>query len=787
MSGLVDFSGYSKKIVAAIITVATLTVSGAAVFLGSFSVSGQASVGYVSSTGMTTSTLSPSISVITPAGYNGITATLQQNNSTGTSRALDITQKAAGNGIRVTQTGSTGRTDSSSGALVAITTGVGNSFGLNVYTQNNNPGTLGQFNAAPQFSTTGTDVAQWLGTTTTQITTNYNGNYPSSGTILVQNGTSIGESNDSVFVTYASTTSVSGGPYSFNGVAGTLVNRTAGMSAIAGAQIAYINTTTTSQLVRSVDWSTNGGQPNFYIIAPNPDEEWVARGGYDNSKGQGKHEIDVPSGYGTAAPTSTDVLRINGRDDLDTTYQTGVIFAREGITGRGLVAIGGQNLTNPMNFNARLTVLNSNNYGDTNNGSLVVAQILGSATNTQTADLMDWGQGGNPPTVQAFIDATGNFKNLGSVTTSQEYVSNLSVLSKVIASASSSFQALSMTQATATDVTSTRWLGWAAASGSSAVIGIYGGIASSTMVSGTSIFLGSAGGGGLLSTATSGWAFTDSGSAGQMTSPTGTLYWVASGTNMYAAVIQQLDGSSARANGLAVDIRNSSNITTDRIVNFSSNGTARFLITPAGVVGINTTAPTGANGATSMKLEVVGVASTTAMTISVPATNALTDNLMCISATGTVQSEAASCTVSSARFKENINSLSAQKLRDEVMKLRAVTFDWKEGYAPGSGVNGGGKESSGFIAEEVALIDPQLVVYEPGSEADVAWENEHYPGVVLHKNGMDLVPKTIDYPRITYVLAGAIQAEDARITALENRMSLWDKLWAGLKALFAAL
>lgn len=699
------------------------------------------SFGHVSTTDNVTSTMQL-LSLMGYAANPSTVLTINQKN-TGSNRAVLITNAGTSNGIKIDQNGNSGRTDSSSGALLIDTTSVGNSFGANIYSQNNNAGNLLQVNAAPQYSTTGTSAAQWLGTTSTQLLTNYNGNYPSSGTILVHNGTSIGESNDSVFVTYASTSAPAGGPYSFNGVAGTFVTRQNGLAAVSGAQVSFIGTTTTWQQVRSIDNNLNGGVPDFYMIAPNPDFEMVARGGYDNSAGVGKFEIDVPAGN-SVQPTTTDMGRLNGRDDSDVGYNTAFSWGRPGPTGQGKVAIGFQNWATPFNVqNSHLTVANSNRFGDVNNGALVVAQFLGSATNTQTAHLSDWGIGGDPPTIYSFINATGSFITSG-------YVSGTS--------------------------------------------GLFGNLtlASSTNNPGASVYLNYPGSAGLLSTATSGYSYADASAAGQMTSPTGTLYWVASGTNMYAAVIQNLEGSTAKGSGLAVDIRYNGSVSTGpKIVNFSSGGSSRLNITGSGVTSLGLSNPT--NGVVN-RLEVAGVASTTALTISIPGTNAAAMNALCISTTGTVNSQSTACSVSSARFKENINALSSDKLLAEVKALRAVSFDWKDGSVPKDGPNAGGKASTGFIAEEVAKVDPQLVLYVEGSPEDVAWEQKHYPGVVIEKDGKHFIPRSVDYARVSYVLTGAIQAQEerlagieARLSAVETRLSLWDKLWAALKAFFASL
>ena len=165
--------------------------------------------------------------------------------------------------------------------------------------------------------------------------------------------------------------------------------------------------------------------------------------------------------------------------------------------------------------------------------------------------------------------------------------------------------------------------------------------------------------------------------------------------------------------------------------------------------------------------------------------NVATDDFVCYSATGTLQFETANCTVSSARFKENINSLSSREMLNKVRQLRAVSFDWKEGKIPDHGINGGGKESTGFIAEEVALIDPMLVVYtNEYSPSDLAFVEKNYPKSVLYKNGKTLIPKTVDYARVSVLLSGAVQSLDERLNELENKTVIRYSFWDWFRSLF---
>lgn len=165
------------------------------------------------------------------------------------------------------------------------------------------------------------------------------------------------------------------------------------------------------------------------------------------------------------------------------------------------------------------------------------------------------------------------------------------------------------------------------------------------------------------------------------------------------------------------------------------------------------------------------------------------DGFLCLGTNNTVSSQSANCTVSSARFKNHIASLSPQELLTEVNKLRAVSFNWKDGSVPSGGTNGGGRASTGFVAEEVAAIDPQLVVYAVASPDDLAWELIHYPDSILYKDGKSLIPQTVDYARVSYLTVGAIQAQEkrldtlsARLDAIDHRVGLLEKIMNWVKS-----
>lgn len=88
---------------------------------------------------------------------------------------------------------------------------------------------------------------------------------------------------------------------------------------------------------------------------------------------------------------------------------------------------------------------------------------------------------------------------------------------------------------------------------------------------------------------------------------------------------------------------------------------------------------------------------------------------------------------SSRRYKENIQHLT---LGDEVLKLQPVTFTYKENGTP----------DFGLIAEEVAQVLPDIVVYKDGE------------------------PETVQYHKLPVLLLDALQKQDATIKELQWRI-----------------
>jgi hypothetical protein len=185
------------------------------------------------------------------------------------------------------------------------------------------------------------------------------------------------------------------------------------------------------------------------------------------------------------------------------------------------------------------------------------------------------------------------------------------------------------------------------------------------------------------------------------------------------------------------------------------------------------------------KIDVIGVSSTGQVSIPNMDPLGITSSFACLNASnGTLQKMAANCTVSSIRFKEHIDSLSDRDLMEKVLELRAVGFDYREENG-GKGLLGTSHDE-GFIAEEVALIDPYLVVWETVPEGDegLLEVRSLYPSVPMEKDGMWMIPKSVDYMKISVLLTGAVQDMDSRLTELESRMGILERILGFLKELF---
>jgi hypothetical protein len=102
--------------------------------------------------------------------------------------------------------------------------------------------------------------------------------------------------------------------------------------------------------------------------------------------------------------------------------------------------------------------------------------------------------------------------------------------------------------------------------------------------------------------------------------------------------------------------------------------------------------------------------------------------------------------VSSRRYKTNIARLGFGL--DLVRRLRPITFDWKEG----------GKHDLGFIAEDVAAIEPLLVTYDSKGQVE-----------------------GVKYDRVGVLLVNAVQEQQAQIAQQQHTIETLQQQNAQIK------
>ena len=150
-------------------------------------------------------------------------------------------------------------------------------------------------------------------------------------------------------------------------------------------------------------------------------------------------------------------------------------------------------------------------------------------------------------------------------------------------------------------------------------------------------------------------------------------------------------------------------------------------ITNGALVGISTTTPwrtLSVNGT-------VGLAGLSSVSTNQSA-------YLCLSSTNEVVQDSTTCLASSLRFKQNIQPLEATSGLSEVMQLNPVSFQYTPEY------NGALQDNPnfngtfvGFIAEEVAKIDPRLVT------VDVTGSTPNAPHGVRYENVTAILTKAV--------------------------------------------
>jgi Chaperone of endosialidase len=179
----------------------------------------------------------------------------------------------------------------------------------------------------------------------------------------------------------------------------------------------------------------------------------------------------------------------------------------------------------------------------------------------------------------------------------------------------------------------------------------------------------------------------------------------------------------------------------------STAGTATstfMVVTSAGNVGIASTSPwrtLDVNGTVGFK------------NLSSVSTNQ--SAYLCLSSNNEVVQDSTTCLSSSARFKQNIEPLAASSSLAEVLALNPVSFQYTPAYngslQTDPNFNG---TFVGFIAEDVAKIDPRLITVDDTGPTPNA-------------------PHGVRYENITALLAGAIQEIATISGAFEQNIIAW--------------
>lgn len=136
----------------------------------------------------------------------------------------------------------------------------------------------------------------------------------------------------------------------------------------------------------------------------------------------------------------------------------------------------------------------------------------------------------------------------------------------------------------------------------------------------------------------------------------------------------------------------------------------------------------------------------------------------CYDTSGQFIRDTATCAVSAARFKQDVNPLPDSLAT--VMAIKPVTFEWKPDFNQGfeNDPNYDGQQV-GFIADQVGSVDPRLIEV---TTATTTFEDTTYaPGV----------PETLNDRAMTSVLWSGVQELNAKIDAIKQGSRSVEENW----------
>lgn len=203
-----------------------------------------------------------------------------------------------------------------------------------------------------------------------------------------------------------------------------------------------------------------------------------------------------------------------------------------------------------------------------------------------------------------------------------------------------------------------------------------------------------------------------------------------------------LDVETSNSTALAVNqnIRAATAITSRGAVVLDSGFTGQTALDIFGRSGTVPVFQVGVSNATQGGAMTIGSTGLVSIGTSVPViggpltisglSTGMNADFLCLSSTGVVLLQSSSCTISKRQFKENIIDLDDSSL-DEVMEFKPVQFNMKsQKNADGKEIQNADKNFShtqiGFIAEDVAEIDPRVTVYEQDEKTPKSWDERKF-------------------------------------------------------------